>query len=72
MRNSNITTTLLIENRIALKDNMEKSVILKPTKALTSKPNSKNLPRDITIGIDPAIHFYEIEDGDKTEELEEL
>ena len=51
---------------------MEKSVNLKPTKALTSKPNSKNLPRDITIGIDPAIHFYEIEDGDKTEELEEL
>ena len=40
-------------------------------KASTTKPLGKPLPGDKFLGIEPAIRFYEIEDGDKTEEGEE-
>ena len=32
----------------------------------------KPLPKDKSLGIEPAISFYEIEDGDTTEEGEEV
>ena len=47
---------------------MELAIIMKIVKASTSKPNSKPPPGDKTLGIDPDNRFYEIEDGDKTEE----
>ena len=37
-------------------------------KASTSKTSGKTLPGYKTPGIEPKIHFYEVEDGDKTEE----
>ena len=37
----------------------------------TAKPNGKPPPVDKTLGIDPYIHFYEIEEFDNTEEGEE-
>ena len=40
-------------------------------KASTTNPLGKPLPGDKTCGIEPAIRFYEIEDGDETEKLEE-
>ena len=67
MRYSNITATFPIENWLVLKGNMEKSVSLKSTKDLTSNPNGKPPPGDKTLRLEPAIHFYEIEAGDKTE-----
>ena len=36
-------------------------------KASAAKPLVKPPPGDKTFGLDPAIHFYAIEDGDKTE-----
>ena len=50
---------------------MEKSVSLKPVMASTARPNGKTPPRDKTLGIEPEICFYGIEDGDKTKEGEE-
>ena len=50
---------------------MAKTVSLKSTRASIAKPNTKPLPRDKTLGIDPVIFFYEIEDGNNTEEGEE-
>ena len=47
------------------------STKMKTVKASTAKPNVKPPPRDNFIGIEPDIHVYEIEDGDKTEEGEE-
>ena len=46
---------------------MEKNVSMKPAKASTAKTNGKPPYRDKTLGIDPEIWFYEIEDSDKTE-----
>ena len=40
-------------------------------KASTSKPLGKTTPGDKYLGLNPAILFYEIEDSDKTEEVEE-
>ena len=37
-------------------------------KASSAKPLGKPLTRDKTLGLEPAIHFYERKDGDKTEE----
>ena len=50
-----------------LKYKMEKTASLKPVKASTAKPNGKPPPRDKTHVLEPAIHFYEIEDNYKTE-----
>ena len=66
MGHNNITDTCTIENRLVLKDKAENSVSLKPVKASTAKPNGKTTTRDKTLGFDPDISFYEIEDGDKT------
>ena len=72
MRHSNITATRPIDNLLVLdKDislmNMENSISKKSSvKASTAKPSGKSLPRDKTCGIDPAIHFYKIEDRDET------
>ena len=71
MEHSNITATRPIENALVLKDKTEKAVSLKPEKSSTSKPNNKNTPCDNTLGLDPTICFYEIGDGDKTDEGEE-
>ena len=49
---------------------MTKTISLKTFKVSTSKPNGKPLLGGITLGIDPDTRFYEIEDGDKTEEVE--
>ena len=40
-------------------------------KALSSKPLGKPPPGDKNFGIEPAIQFYAIEDGDDTEKGEE-
>ena len=40
-------------------------------KASTAKPLGKPPPRDKTCGLEPYIRFYEIEDGDDTEKVEE-
>ena len=50
---------------------MTKTVSLKPVKASAANNNGKPPPGDKTLGVDPDIRFYEIEDGDKTEEVEE-
>ena len=42
-----------------------------PAKASTAKPSGKPPPGDKSLGLEPAIHFYLIEDSDKTEEGEE-
>ena len=47
------------------------SMIMKTVKASTAKPNGKPPPRSKSLGIEPAILFYEIEGGDKTDKLEE-
>ena len=39
-------------------------------KASTAKPLGNPPTRDKTFGIDPDIRYYELEDGDKTEEGE--
>ena len=54
-----------------LKDKTEIFTSMKYAKASTPKPNRKPLPGYKTLGIDPAICFYEIEDVNKTEEGEE-
>ena len=40
-------------------------------KASEAKPLGKPPPGDKTLELDPEIRFYELEDGDKTEEGEE-
>ena len=37
--------------------------------ASTSKPFGKPLPMDKTIGLETSIRLYEIEEGDKNEEI---
>ena len=71
MRKNNITDTHPIEYWILLKDKTEIFTSMKYAKASTPKPNRKPLPGYKTLGIDPAICFYEIEDVNKTEEGEE-
>ena len=41
---------------------------MKTLKASTSNRNSRPPPGDKSLGFYPDIHFYEIEDGDNTEE----
>ena len=73
MRHSNITATRPIDNRLLLdKDisllNMTKPISKKiSAKASTPKPLGKHQPGDKTCGLEPAIRFYEIEDGDYNE-----
>ena len=50
---------------------MAETICLKTVKDSTAKPNVKPPPGDISVGFETAICFYEIEDGDKTEEVEE-
>ena len=51
---------------------MEKSISKRNSvKASTAKPSGKPPPGEKTLGIEPAIRFYEIEDGGNTEEGEE-
>ena len=48
---------------------MARSIIkINPEKALIYNPLVNPLHGDKSIGIDPDIHFYEIEDDNKTEE----
>ena len=49
---------------------MASNIILKTVKASTAKPDNTPPPGDKTLGIEPDIRFYEIEDSDKTEEGE--
>ena len=73
MRHVNITATRPNNNRLVLdKDisllNMAKSISTKfSVKASSSKPLGKPPPGDKTFGIERAVQFYEIEDGDETE-----
>ena len=49
--------------------NMSKTISKKIfVKASSSKPSGKPLPGDKTLGLDPEIRFYAIEDDGKTEE----
>ena len=41
-------------------------------KASSAKPSDKPPPGDKTLGLEPDIHFYLIQDGDKTGEGEEI
>ena len=43
----------------------------KSVKASSAKTSGKTPPGDKNLGIEPAIRFYAIEDGDETEEVEE-
>ena len=43
----------------------------KSVKASSAKTSGKTPPGDKNLGIEPAIRFYAIEDGDDTEEVEE-
>ena len=47
------------------------SMKMKKLKASTSKPNVKPPPGDESLGLEPVIGFYEIEEGGNTEEGEE-
>ena len=76
MCHSNIIATRLIENQLVLKkskfpwnvkNNGKKSYV----KASACKPLVKPPPRDKTLGIEPEIRFYALEDCDDTEEVEE-
>ena len=50
---------------------MERSINNRnPEKASTDNPSANPLPRDKYLGLEPDIHFCEIEDGDNTEEGE--
>ena len=77
MRHINITDTCPIDNRLMLdKDifllNMAKSISEKiSVKDSAAKTLVKPLLGDKTFGIEPAIRFYDIEDGDETEKVEE-
>ena len=42
---------------------------IKTVKASTAKRNIKTVPGYKSLGLDPDIRFYEIEDCDKTEEV---
>ena len=44
---------------------------MKTLKVSTTNPNCKPPPGDKFVGIDTSIYLYEIEDGDKTKEVEE-
>ena len=50
---------------------MASTISLKTVKASTSNLDGKPPPRDKTLGVEPEICSYKIEDGDKTEEVEE-
>ena len=61
----------LVQLNIGLcwKKKMKDIIIHKKAKSSTANPNEVNLlPGDKNLGIDPLIHFYEVEGGDKTEE----
>ena len=45
---------------------MSRAISIKTLKASTVNHNGKPPPRDKTLGLDPVIHFYKIEDGAKT------
>ena len=49
---------------------MENTVSLKLVKSSTVNSNKNLQTRDKNLGIETVICFYEIEDGDKAEELE--
>ena len=74
MQHSNITATSLIDNLLVLDKvilivTMGKTISKKISfKASSVKPLGKPPPGDKTFGIDPATRFYDIEDGDETEE----
>ena len=76
MRHSNITATRPIDNQLVLdKDisllNTAKSISKKSSAKASSANNLvKPSPRDKSFGLEPAIRFYEIEDGDETEKGE--
>ena len=72
MRHSNITANNPIENRPVLNKKIKdgKDHQSEKSKASISKPNGKSLPGDKTLGPDPAICFYETEDGDNNKEGE--
>ena len=73
MRHSNITATRPIDNQLVLdKDiyllNMEKYISKKRSvKDSAAKPSGEPPPRDKSSGLEKAIRFYDIEDGDETE-----
>ena len=63
MRNGNITSTC--------QENIARTISLKTVKASKENPNGTPPPGDKTLGFGPAICFYEIKYGYKTEEVEE-
>ena len=72
MRHSNITATCTIDNRLVL----DKYISLMTTaktiskkrsvKDSEAKPSGKPQPGDKNVGLEPAISYYDIEDGDET------
>ena len=77
MQHINITDTRPIDNRLVLDIEISLLTTAKTiskkisVKASEAKPLGKPLPRDKTFGIEPAIRFYDIEDGDDNEEGQE-
>ena len=49
---------------------MAKTTSIKQTKASKARPNNKPVPRGKFFLIEPAVRFYEIEDGDNNKEGE--
>ena len=62
---------LQIKNQLVLKDKMTGNNSLKSVNTSTANPNGKPQLGDKTLGIEPQICFYEIEDGGKTEQREQ-
>ena len=77
MQHSNITATRPFENLLVLR-NSKFPKILKTisnkryVKASAANPTINPPPGHKTPGIETAIHFFDIEYGDKTEEVEEV
>ena len=77
MQHSNINATRPIDNQLVLDKyisllNIAKSISKKIfVKALSAKLLVKPLPRDKSFGLEPGIRFYDREDGDGTEKIEE-
>ena len=50
---------------------MARTISLKTVKTSTAKPNGNPPTGEKTLGLDPDIQLYEIEDGDNTDEGKE-
>ena len=75
-KHSNITENCTIDNQLVLDKyislmTMDKTISKKiSVKDSAAKPSGKPQPGDKNVGLEPAISYYAIEDGDDTEKGE--